>query len=907
VVPEIAGNHRKMLVRESRLVRKVIRRRGYRTVRTKAELERLGFGRAQRNVPGLLIPIYGPSGDRVLYQYRPDDPRIRDGKTVKYETPSAARMALDIHPLVRDRLDDPTSPLFVTEGVKKADALVSRGICAVGLIGVWNWRGTNAHGGKTALPEWEQIALNGRLAYIVFDSDVMLKKEVYAALVRLKAFLESRNAKVALIYLPPDESGGKQGVDDYLAAGQDVKDLLALATTELSSPPHDEQPSIPYRATPEGLIWDRTTRDGAVSTLPTNFSAKIVADLAEDDGVEVRRSFEIEAELGERRRTFTVPATAFVGMGWATEHLGAGAVVYPGFGLKDHARAAVQLLSGEVPSRRVFTHLGWRKVDGEWLYLHGGGAIGPLGPLDSIQTELGGPLGSYALPTPPTGEDLGEAIRASLGLLDLAPDEITVPLLAATYRAVLGDTDFSVHLSGPTGAGKTELAAVFARHFGVDLDARRLPSWESTENAVEALAFGAKDAVMVIDDFAPTGTTYDVQRWHKKADRVLRAAGNRAGRSRMRPDTTLRAEKPPRCLIISTGEDVPRGQSLRARILILELGPGQLNFEWLTVCQKQADVGLYASAMAGYLRWLAQRYEIVKARMREQLNDLRDAAGRSGRHKRTPEITANLALGWKCLLRFALDAEAVTSVEAEDLWQRGWEVLDKAQAKQSQHQAAQEPTQRFLELLSAAITSGRAHLANTVGENPEHPEAWGWRFFGDEWRPQGERVGWIDGEDLYLQPEAAYAAAQKQGQDAGDPLTVASRTLNKRLHERGLLLSIEAPHLTVRRVLQGKRSRVLHLPAGSLSFNEEKVGQVGHGNGSPTSNARHIPPLWPTDEVGHEGLSGPRTTRVGHENIGNRADHDPVGPDGPLSEEVRDHTRVEGDTLPSPARIKGRV
>jgi hypothetical protein len=100
---------------------------------------------------------------------------------------------------------------------------------------------------------------------------------------------------------------------------------------------------------------------------------------------------------------------------------------------------------------------------------------------------------------------------------------------------------------------------------------------------------------------------------------------------------------------------------------------------------------------------------------------------------------------------------------------------------------------------------------------------------------------------------------------------------------------------------------VLHLPAGSLSFNEEKVGQVGHGNGSPTSNARHIPPLWPTDEVGHEGLSGPRTTRVGHENIGNRADHDPVGPDGPLSEEVRDHTRVEGDTLPSPARIKGRV
>jgi hypothetical protein len=83
-------------------------------------------------------------------------------------------------------------PLFVTEGVKKGDALVSQGLCAIALIGVWNWRGTNEFGGKTALADWEHVALNGRQIYIVFDSDVMLKKEVYSALVRLKAFLESR-------------------------------------------------------------------------------------------------------------------------------------------------------------------------------------------------------------------------------------------------------------------------------------------------------------------------------------------------------------------------------------------------------------------------------------------------------------------------------------------------------------------------------------------------------------------------------------------------------------------------------------------------------------------------------------------------------------------------------------------
>jgi uncharacterized protein DUF927 len=565
-------------------------------------------------------------------------------------------------------------------------------------------------------------------------------------------------ARVAMIYLPAREGGKKQGVDDYLAAGRGAEDLLALATTELKNLPQEDRPAIPYRATPEGLVWERTTPDGPVPVPLTNFTAKIIADVIEDDGAESRRRFEIEATLNGRTTLFAVPAARFGGLNWVTEHLGAEAVLYPGFGTKDHARAAAQLLSGEVPARRAFTHTGWRMVDGDWVYLHSGGAIGPNGPVGSMNVELDGALGYYALPDPPEGEELKKAVRGSLGLLELAPDEITVPLLAATYRAPLGSNDFSLHLAGPTGEGKSEIAALHAQHFGAGLDARHLFSWESTENALEGMAFAAKDAAMVIDDFAPIGTTYDVQRWHRKADRVLRAMGNRSGRSRMRPDTTLRPEKPPRCLIISTGEDVPRGQSLRARMLALELGPGQLDFRRLTTCQREASTGVYAQAMAGYVRWHASRYEATSASIRKELDELRVAAGHSGGHRRTPEIVANLALGLSSLLRFALDVGAITTEEAEDLWRRGWEALGQAAMNQTQHQGAQEPTRRFLELLSAAIASGRAHLADPEGENPKDPKAWGWRFSGEEWQPQGERVGWVDGEHLYLEPEAAFAA-----------------------------------------------------------------------------------------------------------------------------------------------------
>jgi hypothetical protein len=192
VYNSLAAHHRTMLVQESSIKPKVIEARGYRTVETKAELERLGFGRAQRNVPGLLLPIYAPGGEISLYQLRPDEPRIKNGRPVKYETPGGSRMALDVHPFAREKLGDPSVPLFITEGIKKGDALVSQGLCAVALVGVWNWRGTNEHGGKTALPEWEYVALNDREVYIVFDSDVMLKQQVYTALARLKPFLEGR-------------------------------------------------------------------------------------------------------------------------------------------------------------------------------------------------------------------------------------------------------------------------------------------------------------------------------------------------------------------------------------------------------------------------------------------------------------------------------------------------------------------------------------------------------------------------------------------------------------------------------------------------------------------------------------------------------------------------------------------
>ena len=256
------------LLTASAITDEIARARGYRSVEQKARLTELGFSSTQARVPALLIPIWDVRGEIALYQTRADEPRIRDGKAVKYETPAHSRMVLDVPPACRRHLGDPHIPLFVTEGIRKADAAASLGLCCVALMGVWNWRGSNEDGGTIALADWESIALNDRVAYVVFDSDVMTKTGVYEALVRLRAFLQSRHANVQLIYMPAGPGGAKVGLDDFLAAGHGVDDLLALATSELrAAPARDAGVATPEAAAPAPALSVAETLDATVAHL----------------------------------------------------------------------------------------------------------------------------------------------------------------------------------------------------------------------------------------------------------------------------------------------------------------------------------------------------------------------------------------------------------------------------------------------------------------------------------------------------------------------------------------------------------------------------------------------------------------------------------------------------------------
>ena len=833
---DLSDHHRAALARESSIKPEVITARGYRTVTAKADLAKLGFSRSQQLVPALLIPIHDPTGRVATYQIRPDEPREVKGKKLKYETPTGSSLTLDVNPLSLNKLGDPATPLCITEGSKKVDALASRGLCALGLMGVWGWRGTNPNGGKTALPAWENVALNGRTVYLCFDSDVTTKREVYAALERLKAFLESRDAKVKIVYLP-DDGDAKTGVDDYLAKGHDIDDLLKLASDELKPPPDDGvKRAGPYLIRDGAIYHERSSRDGKVPVALCNFSARIVSQNERDDGVEKNLTLVLEGTLyGQPLPPAEVTAAQFGAMNWPVERWGTQAVVYAGMGAKDHLRTALQLFSGNVPRQTTYTHLGWRKVGDQHVYLHAGGTIAPVAPNapQTIQVDAPESLRGYILPDPPGGDALKKAVRASLKTLDLAPDRITVPLLAAIYRAPLGNVDFALHLAGSTGAGKSELSAVTQQHYGPGLDSRNLPgSWSSTANALEGLAFSAKDALVVVDDFAPEGSSIDIQRYHATAARLFRAQGNGAGRGRMRADGTLRPDKPPRGLILSTGEDIPKGHSIRARTVILELEPGDLDWRLLTEAQSEAANGIYASALSSFIRWIAADYENRTAAFVFNHAKHRNAL-RIGGHRRTLDAGAQLLAALESLLSFAVDVGALNESERGELWQRFEVGIIAALEPQAALQSQADPVARFSELLTGIFSSQRAHLEDAArGGYPG--DGWGWKTepfqtqYGTDAKTvaKGARLGWIDSDVLYLEPGSLYAALQSFAREQGEAFPLTERTLLKRLSERGLIQAADAGRATLKKSFpEAGRLRVVCIPVSTLQIS----GAIGAG------------------------------------------------------------------------------
>lgn len=565
----------------------------------------------------------------------------------------------------------------------------------------------------------------------------------------------------------------------------------------------------------DGKIW-KSTKDGDIPL--TNFLAEIIAETKYVDG---KSSETFLTLIGKNCDDcefppVTITARDFVTMSWVTPAWGIDAMIFPHGNTKDDIRAAIQLRSK--PAKTVvYTHTGWIKSGDEDVYLHAKGGIKKTGNDPSYIVQLPNELSRYHLPNPP--EKPTQAIKASFELTKLAKDIGWVLLLGA-YRSVICECDFAIHLSGKTGSFKSEVTSLIQSHFGEEMDSRHLPgSWSSTGNALEAQAYKIKNAIFTIDDFIPSGTSWQVRQYQKVADQLIRAQGNQAGRARLTDVSNLQTTYYPRGMILSSGEDVPDGHSVRARMMIMEIAPGDVSPEKLTKAQQNRH--LLPQAMASFIKWVANDKAAIVAKHREQANYYRDRHLGIG-HSRTPAIIGHLIATVETVLQWATDVKAMKIETAATLQEEAYNAILSVANSQEEFLVQQDPCDIFCQTARQLLTTNQMHLRSRRGGIPKNPTLVGWteeNSMSDvpSYKAHGKKIGWIDwkGGEILFDANIIYELVKKFSQGG---ITVSKHTLFKRMKDSGFLSQYDAARKrnTARLTCEGATRTVLAVPINKV-------------------------------------------------------------------------------------------
>jgi hypothetical protein len=545
-----------------------------------------------------------------------------------------------------------------------------------------------------------------------------------------------------------------------------------------------------------------------VPVLLSSFHARVTEDLTRDDGLEEKKTFALEGALASKRPLphREVPSSQFDGLAWIPSTWGVEPAVLPA--QTDHVAYAIRLYSGDVPRRTIFTHLGFRRVESGLVYLHAAGAIGAK----NIEVDVARDgLQRYALPD--SAEDARGAMRVSLDFLSSGLPQVVYPAWALPWRAALCEflrCTVMPHWVGGSGKLKSSLAAAILAHHGDFRTKEDLPGrWEFTDNILEKGSFLAKDVLFVIDDLNPESTRIRKEELERRFSRIAASVGNLTGRRRMGSNLATRLEYFPRGLVLSTGEYTANLPSSRlARIFPIPFDEGAVDPEKLGELQKKLHV--LPHVMRAFIEHLRSQDESFRERLKEKFERYReDALELRGLHSRLPENVSHLYLGFELGMTFAVTLDAIEKTLAQAHIARAWEIFCTLAREHGRVIGEERPVAAFLGTIEEALAQGRAWLADP---------STGLLASGDA-GVGSEKLGWADGEGIYLLPAAAYKFASGRLEYRGG-VQVSERALHKLLEEdRKLLRSESEPdRLTPNKWCEDTTHRVLWLRRDSISL-----------------------------------------------------------------------------------------
>lgn len=753
------------------------------------------------------VRILQPNGEKTFRQNRPVDP-------ANGSRPFYTNVPLELRERTIYRMPNVLAAIregrtvYVVEGEKDVHTMEKMGYCA-----------TTNSGGANSWKKGHSERLKGADVVVIPDNDES-GREHAKKIVEYTTNL-ARSLRVVHLKDAYPELKEKGDITDLVeAVGMDKARQMLEALVASAEPIEVDLYEVACAA--YNRIPGYGVRNGCIcqcgdesDRVLGTFVALPVRELTRDDGVDVTKRLEVAgwAANGRRLQDLYVDLDKFAAMNWPLAGWGLTANIMPGNTVKDKLRSVIISAGAMAATQRtIYTHTGWRRINGQWAYLYHGGCIGA----ENVEVETEGGLQRYSLADVP--EDLSpiDAAQASINLTVVVGYDIAVPLLGLMYLAPLREfleraghqPNFVMMLKGGTSTHKTTTATLFLSHFGdFNADDGKPATFEDTANAIRRLAFQLKDMPLLIDDFHPNTNLQDRKKAESVMQSLTRTFGDKAVRNRMNANRTLSSQNPARALGLVTGEELPdTGESSIGRMYVIDIHKGDVPFTpEFTQLQHKARDGWLRAAMKGYIEWLIPQIDTLTRRYRDMFEQYRDKAismlADSGTNDRAAPVAAQLMIGLTTMMEYFGAIGAVSEELGASLIEDYWGVVTGNARRQAQATMEERPLQMYMTAITEMLESKAVTVLDLVADA------------GKDLTKVRNVVGYCDDTNYYFLPGTIYKSVVQYYDDQNRVFSSNQVEIQRMLREAGIVTLVGKDGKTAKvKRINGKNVRLLWIP-----------------------------------------------------------------------------------------------
>lgn len=381
-----------------------------------------------------------------------------------------------------------------------------------------------------------------------------------------------------------------------------------------------------------------------------------------------------------------------------------------------------------LPERLHICTSGFLRVNGRWVFAHDGANI----PGSNVVFETGRTIVRDDRISPQA------AFRNAAEFLTVSDKStLIVPLWLVAHLSPLFNLfseaghipRFVTFVSGRTGSMKTSVALSLFRLFQ-EQSASPEASFKDTLTALELKLGEGNGKVILVDDYRPPVTSQEGKENLTKLESVVRAAGDRIGKSRSNSELGKAKEFLPTSCVVITGEDLGGSQSSQLRMLILPIMKGDIKGPVLK--RFQDDPLLLSSHMYNFLCWAGERGDEIIRFIKDSFQLKRDSLLGVLKEARLVDTAAILMITAGIVHQYGKEIHAFApGTDVNILYQ--WEqAILQAAIESERISRVQNPVAMYLRALFDMMAQKEICIAEDIGSYQAGVHS-GYRKDGELW------------------------------------------------------------------------------------------------------------------------------------------------------------------------------